>query len=68
MSVFCECCMLSGRGLCDGPITRPENSYRMLCVWLCDLKISSIISHQGPHWVSAPHEVEGEDFKSSRIY
>jgi hypothetical protein len=21
------CCVLSGRGLCDGPITRPEDSY-----------------------------------------
>jgi hypothetical protein len=32
MSVFCECCMLSGRGLCDGLITRPEESYRVWCV------------------------------------
>jgi hypothetical protein len=28
MSVSCECCVLSGRGLCDGLITRPEESYR----------------------------------------
>ena len=27
MSVSCECCALSGRGLCDGPITRLEESY-----------------------------------------
>jgi hypothetical protein len=33
MSVSCECCVLSGRGLCDGLITRPEESYRMWCVW-----------------------------------
>jgi hypothetical protein len=26
--------VLSGRGLCDGPITRPEESYRMWCVWV----------------------------------
>jgi hypothetical protein len=26
MSVCCECCVLSGRGLCDGLITRPEES------------------------------------------
>jgi hypothetical protein len=32
MSVFCECCVLSGRGLCDGLITRPEESYRVWCV------------------------------------
>ena len=24
--VCCECCMLSGRGSCDGPIPRPEES------------------------------------------
>jgi hypothetical protein len=28
MSVCCECCVLSGKGLCDGLITRPEESYR----------------------------------------
>jgi len=28
-SVCCECCVLSGRGLCDGLITRPEESYRL---------------------------------------
>jgi hypothetical protein len=32
MSVCCECCVLSGRGLCDGLITRPEESYRVSCV------------------------------------
>ena len=29
MSVSCECRVLSGRSLCDGPITRPEESYRV---------------------------------------
>ena len=32
--------MLSGRGLCDGPITRPEESYRVRCVVLCDSEAS----------------------------
>jgi hypothetical protein len=32
MSVSCECCVLSGRGLCDGLITRPDESYRVWCV------------------------------------
>ena len=40
MSVSCECCMLSGRGLCDGVIIRPEESYRLWCVVECDLEIS----------------------------
>ena len=26
LSAFCECCVLSGRGLCNGPIPRPEKS------------------------------------------
>jgi len=29
MFVCCECCVLSGRGLCDELITRPEESYRL---------------------------------------
>jgi hypothetical protein len=32
MSVSCECCVLSGRGLCVGLITRTEESYRLRCV------------------------------------
>ena len=32
MSVCCECCVLSGRGLCDELITRPEKSYGCLSV------------------------------------
>ena len=38
MSVSCECCVLSGRGLCDRLITRPEESYRPWCVVLFDLE------------------------------
>ena len=38
MFVCCECCVLSGRGLCDGLITRPEESYRLWCVAVCDLE------------------------------
>jgi hypothetical protein len=29
MPVYCECCFLEGRGLCVGPITRLEVSYRV---------------------------------------
>jgi len=32
--------MLSGRGLCDELITRPENSYRLWCGVVCDLETS----------------------------
>jgi hypothetical protein len=39
MSVCCECCvLLSGSGLCDELVTRPEESYRLWCVAVCDLE------------------------------
>jgi len=38
MFVSCECCVLSGRGLCDELITRPEEFYRLWCVVVCDLE------------------------------
>ena len=40
MDICCERCVLSGRGLCDGLITRPEKSYRLWCVVVCDLETS----------------------------
>jgi hypothetical protein len=63
MSVCCECCVLSGRGLCDGMITRPEESYRLWCVAVCDIVTSSMRSQtsihcdwstRSPRW-SGPH-------------
>jgi len=50
MFVCCECCVLSGRGLCDELITRPEESYRMWCVVVCDLE------NLNPHWVAAKQQ------------
>jgi len=40
MVVCCECCLLSGRSLCDELITCPEESYRLWCVFVCDLESS----------------------------
>ena len=34
--VCCECCVLSGRGLCDGLIIRSEESYRLWRVAVSD--------------------------------
>ena len=34
--------MLPGRSLCDELITRPEESYRLCCVVVCDLETSRI--------------------------
>ena len=38
MSFCYECCVLSGRGLCDELITRPEESYRLWCAVVCDIE------------------------------
>ena len=38
--VRCECCVPSGRCLCDELITRPKESYRLWCVVVCDLETS----------------------------
>ena len=42
MDICCECRVLSGRGLCDELITRPEESYRLWYVAVCDLETSRI--------------------------
>ena len=44
MSGCCECCVLSDRGLCDELTTRPEESYRLWCVAVCDIEASSMMS------------------------
>jgi len=36
MFVCYDCCVLSGRGFCGGFITRPEKSYRLWRVVVCD--------------------------------
>jgi len=38
--VCCDCCVLSGRGLCNKLITRPEESYRLWRVVVYDLETS----------------------------
>jgi hypothetical protein len=50
VSVCCECCVLSGRVLCDELITRQEESYRLCCVIVCDL---------GTLWMRRPWPTEG---------
>jgi len=50
MSVSCLCCVLSSRCHSDGPITRPEEHYRVLCV--CVWLPSPVRGHHNPE--SAP--------------
>ena len=55
----CECCMLSGKGLCDELITRPEESYRLWCVFVCDLETSRM---RRP-WTALGRSATGEENK-----
>jgi len=46
----CECCVLSGRGLCIELITRPEESYRVWCVWELRVSNEEDLTHLGALW------------------
>jgi hypothetical protein len=62
MSVSCGCCVLSGRGLCDGLITRPEESYRLWCV-------SSVRDHETSTKRGGPGPYRAvEPYKKKYIY
>jgi hypothetical protein len=43
------CLVLSGRGVCDGPITGPEEFYRVWCVWVppWSLDYEEALTHWG---------------------
>ena len=56
MFVCCECCVLSGRGLCDELITRPEESYRLWCVVMCVIQKPQELEGHGSRWAAAPQE------------
>ena len=38
MFLSCGCCVRARTDLCDGPIPRPEDSYRLWFVIVCDLE------------------------------
>jgi hypothetical protein len=41
ISVSCDC-VLSARGLCDGPIPHPADCYRLWCIIVCEIEISRV--------------------------
>ena len=43
MYVYCECCVFLGRSLCDGLVSRPEESYHVVCVCVCVCVCVSLI-------------------------
>jgi hypothetical protein len=49
MFIWCDCCVLSGRDLCNKPITHPEESYQLWCVVVCDLE-TSWMRRPWSHW------------------
>jgi len=46
MFICCECCVLSGRGLCDELTTRPEESYRLWYVVVCGLEKQTLVNEE----------------------
>jgi len=60
MFVCCDCCVLSGRGLCDGLITRPGESYRLWRVVVCDQETTKILVNEeeakAPYGAVAPRD------------
>jgi hypothetical protein len=59
MFICCECCVLSGRGLCARLITRPEESYRLWHVVVCDQENEEAKARNWavkiqPQWVVTP--------------
>jgi hypothetical protein len=72
----CECCVTSGRRLCDGLITRPEESYRLWRVFMCDqetsktrkLKPATGLWKIRPQWVVTPRKQTNEQTNISNGY
>jgi hypothetical protein len=54
MSISCECCVLSGRGLCVGPITCPEEFYQVWCVWTWWWSLEEALALA--HWGLSSHD------------
>jgi len=55
MSVCCECCLLSGSGLCYELITHPEDSYKLWCVVVCDIETYELGGHES-RWAATPQK------------
>jgi hypothetical protein len=59
MFFCCECCVLSGKVLRDGLITRPEESHRLCCVVACDLETLKMTRA----WLAFGRSATGKQFK-----
>jgi hypothetical protein len=55
--------VLAGRGLCEGPIPRPEESYRLWCVFECDqVKIKTLNTY------CAQGGIRGKDYETNSVF
>jgi len=68
MFVCCECCVLSGRSLCHGLITRPEESYRLWRVVVCDLQTSKMRRLKPATVLWKYNQKEGKQTNHSGVY
>ena len=66
MSVGCECCVLSGRSLCDELITHPEVSYRLCCLAMCDLQ--NLVNEEVMALVGPQHQTEKNSYGTTDVY
>jgi hypothetical protein len=58
MDVSWECCVLLGIGLCDRRFTRPVESYRVLCIWVCSRKLTENWDTRTVEpWKNIPHVI-----------
>jgi hypothetical protein len=60
MYLCCECCVLSDRSLCDGPIPRPEESYRVcvcVCDWVWSCAVVTLYTYRLRRNIFSPHSV-----------
>jgi len=57
MDVCLLSCVLSGRGLCNELMTRPEESYRLWCVAVCELGKPRERGSPGPRWAAAKKKI-----------
>jgi len=68
MDVGCECCVFSGRGLCNELIICPEESYRLWCVFVCDLETSRMRRPRPTGGLLLQKKEKKEDALISQIY
>jgi hypothetical protein len=66
MSVCCDCCVLSGRGLCDGLVTRLEEFYLYMRVLFSVIRCNNNLLRQ--QWVGGRDQNQKEKINKEKYY